>query len=393
MEVFKQTKICFVSTIPNTLFFYLELLKTLKNLDANVVVLTSENPFLFDLQKKTGCAAYPIKISRSITLSGDLAAYRKIKKFFQKERIDLIHAHTPKAGLLSMLASYQAGIPVRLYTIHGLVLETAAGLKRRILRKCEQAACRNSTKVLSVSKSLRERILQEKICPADKIILLGDGSACGIDLNIYTLSDEVRKNAAEIRKRLSISAEAVVLGFVGRITPEKGISLLVRTFIELLKEKPDLHLLMVGRIDQEREKVDSSTYSIIHGHPRIHLAGHVPYPVEYYAAMDIFVMPSKREGFGMCNIEAAGMGLPVVASRITGCVDSVQDGRTGLLFDLDNPQDLLSSLRKLIDNLQARIRMGQNGMQWVQTYFSSDRMVQEHLCLYSKLLKREDLRK
>ncbi|MEJ5259734.1 MAG: glycosyltransferase family 4 protein [Anaerohalosphaeraceae bacterium] len=385
----EKTKIAFISTIPNTLFFYIELLKALQNAGARLTLITSENPFLEKLTAQLDCQAERVPFSRSLSPVQDWRTLRGLTGLFRRNGYDLVHAHTPKAGFLSMKASAAASVPVRLYTIHGLVGDTAVFWKRKLFSFCEKQACRHAHQVLAVSPSLRKRIVDEGLCPAEKVSVLRDGSACGIDVDgLYSPTEAVRQEARRIREQFQIPPEAVVLGFVGRLTPEKGIPMLLEVFGNLAQKNPLLHLLLVGRMDEDREKLDARSLSMIREHPRIHWAGHIPFPAAYYAAMDIFVMPSRREGFGMCNIEAAAMEVPVAASRITGCVDSIQENVTGLLFQRDDPQDLIRCLTRLIDDPQLRRRMGQEGARWVRERFSSRLLVQEHLQLYERLLAR-----
>jgi glycosyltransferase involved in cell wall biosynthesis len=376
-----------VSTLPNTLFFYIELLKSLRALGTRLTLITSENPLLEKLIAPLDCQVETVSFTRSITPAHDWRAYRRLTAVFRNTRYDLIHAHTPKAGFLAMHTAAKASDAVRVYTVHGLVGETAPWLKRRFFYFCEKQTCRHAHQVLTVSQSLRRRLLEEGICSADKLSILSQGSACGIDVqNLYKPSDLLGREAQQIRRQFGIPQEAVVLGFVGRLTPEKGIPMFLEVFEKLSMQNPQLHLLLVGRIDEVREKLDARSLSLLKEHPRIHWAGQVPFPAAYYAAMDIFVMPSRREGFGMCNIEAAAMGLPVVATRVTGCVDSVQDGRTGLLFEKDNPEGLTRCLLRLIEDPLLRKQLGQEGARWVREHFSSERLVQEHLQFYERLL-------
>lgn len=382
-----KAHIGFASTLPNTLFFYLELLKALRRLGTRLTLITSESPVLKELVDQLECQAECVSFSRVLTPLRDWQTYRQLTSLFRKSSFDCVHAHTPKAGFLTMRAAAEASAAKRVYTIHGLVGDTAPFLKRKVFSLCEKQACRCAHQVLAVSHSLRRRIVDEGICPAEKVSVLLDGSACGIDVRgLYVHSESIQRQSRQIRERFQIPSDALVLGYVGRLTPEKGIPMLLEVFTKLAVSDPHLHLLLVGRMDEAREKLDARSLSMMKEHPRIHWAGQIPFPVAYYAAMDIFVMPSRREGFGMCNIEAAAMGLPVVATRITGCVDSVQDGRTGLLFPKDDPEGLACCLLQLIEDPLRRKQLGQEGGRWVRKCFDSERLVQEHLRLYERLL-------
>ncbi|MBP6124346.1 MAG: glycosyltransferase family 4 protein [Phycisphaerae bacterium] len=381
-----STKMCFVSTVPNTLYFYAELLKALRQRGVLMTVVSSESPLLFEMQKQFDCEVYPVNITRTIRPLKDIQSYRTLCRLLKNRKYDLVHAHTPKGGLLGMAASRWANVPVRLYTIHGLPLETARGFKRTLLKKADQVACSCATHVLAVSPSLRDRVLEERLCKAEKLSVLGDGSACGVNLARYTRTADIIAKAASVRKQLQIPQDALVLGFVGRVTPEKGIPFLVKNSLRLFEKYENLHLLIVGGIDNSREVLEEDVLHAMKTHPRIHMAGHIRFPVEYYAAMDILVLPTKREGFGMCNIEASAMGLPVVASRIPGCVDSVQEGRTGFLYALNNDDEFTAALEDLIEHPEKRKEMGEAGAQWVRQCFSSERLVEEHIRFYEKVL-------
>ena len=380
--------ICFVSSISYTIYvFYGSLLKQLKNRGVEFGVAATSSPNLCDLRDKYKCNIFPIHIARRIALLKDIAAIFRLTCYFRNQRYRIVHAHTPKGGLVGMMASFFARVPVRVYTIHGLPLETATGLKRRLLWLAEAVSCRFANQILAVSLSLRELVVKERLCSPEKIKVLGDGTACGLDTEKFVLNETNVASGKEIRKELRVSEDEIVVGFVGRLVPDKGIKTLVESFVCLQDQLHDIHLLLVGPVDESRETFDRGLTDTIETNKNIHCVGFKDDTVPYYAAMDIFAMPSRREGFGMTLIEASAMKLPVIGSRIVGCVDAVDDGLTGILVEVDNKDQLVMAMKQMIKSPELRRKFGCQGDKRTNELFNTHRLVKEHLELYDFLRK------
>jgi len=375
-----------ISAIPCTIFFYRPLIEQLKKAKADVGVASSDMPELYDLRDHFGCTIFPVEISRQITPLKDLVAIVRLWTHLRRKGYDIVHAHTPKGGLVGMVSAYLARVPHRVYTVHGLVLETAAGLKRRLLWAAELMSCKLATKVVAVSPSLRKRVLEEKLCPEEKVQVLGDGSACGIDLRRFKLSAATAALGEQTRGQLNIPTDATVIGFVGRIVPDKGIETLVNSFVRLQQQVPKAFLLLIGRLETMRDCLNHHTMYTINTDDRIHCMGHVKNVVPYYAAMDILVLPSRREGFGLSLVEAGALGLPVIATKVTGCVDAVVHNVTGLLVDVDNDQQLAEAMLKLLTDAELRRRFGEQGRQRVEAMFDSKLLIDKHIAFYKELI-------
>ena len=385
--VSKEKKICFIASIPITiLYFYGKLLKCLQTSGWSPCVIASDAPELSRIQKTYQLRTLPVAITRNINPLKDLWAVFRIILFFRKHRYEIVHAHTPKGGLIGMLASYCARVPVRIYTIHGLPLETASGIKRKLLWLAEKTACMLATHILSVSPSLKARVIDEKLCKPDKISILAHGTACGIDVDRFSKNEKTEEDRVKIRGRLGIPESDIVFGFVGRITPVKGIHTLIHSFLRVAKQK-QASLLLAGESDTVRESLDKEVSKFIAENHKIFAVGHQEDPVPFYAAMDIFAMPTRREGFGMTFLEANAMGLPVIGCKVTGCVDAVVNGETGLLVSVDNEEELAGAMIQLMDDKELRNRLGTAGQQRVDAYFDSALLVNEHMKLYESSLK------
>ena len=276
-------------------------------------------------------------MERRITPVADVVALSQLVRLFRSLRPDIVHAHTPKGGLLGMIAARLANVAVRIHHIHGLPHVTSAGFKRRLLRTTERVSCHVATRVLCVSRSVREVVIAEGLCDADRIEVLAGGSVNGIDATGRFRPPEGAGDKERARKALGLPAKGLVLGFVGRIVRDKGWGELAEAWHSLRDRYPDLRLLVVGPFEK-RDPVSEDVARLIREDPRITYVGVQWNTPPLYAAMDLVVLPTYREGFPVVPLEAAAMALPVVATRIPGCVDAIEDGVTGTLVEARNAQ-------------------------------------------------------
>jgi glycosyltransferase involved in cell wall biosynthesis len=321
---------------------------------------------------------------RRITPLGDLASLWRIARIMRRIRPQIVDGHTPKGGLLAMMAATLCRVPVRVYHMHGLPLMTATGWKRRLLRATEKTACGLAHQVYCVSASVREVAIAEGLCPPDKIKVLGGGSIAGVDaqtrFNPARLPASVRD---EIRARHGIPADAFVAGFVGRIVRDKGIIELAAAWQTLRDEFPNLHLLCAGPFESQ-DPVPADVEQLLRSDPRIHLAGDVNEMPSFYRALDLLLLPTYREGLPTVLLEASAMELPLVATRIPGCIEAVRDGETGTLVPMKDPVALAMATRAYVRDAELRRRHGENGRRFMESDFCPE--------LLHELLHREYLR-
>jgi glycosyltransferase involved in cell wall biosynthesis len=189
----------------------------------------------------------------------------------------------------------------------------------------------------------------------------------------------------QTREKLNVPEDAVVIGYVGRIVADKGIEALVESFVRVQQVVSNVHLLLVGRVEPMRSRLGQATLDIIECNTNIHKTGQVPDPVPFYSAMDILVLPSRREGFGLTLIEAGALGLPVIGTQVTGCVDAVVEDVTGLLVPVDDVAALATAMLRLIREPELRRKLGQQGCQRVRKLFGSEHFIMEHIGLYESV--------
>lgn len=355
-----EVRLVHVTTVPDSLAFFVGQVGYMKSRGFEVHAVSSPGETLDAFGRREGIATHPVEMPRRISPGHDLGAVRGIVRALRAIRPQIVHAHTPKGGLLGTIAARLAGVPVRIYHIRGLPMMTATGRRRTLLRWTEKVACGLAHQVLCVSHSVREVAVSEGLCPPEKIRVLLGGSGNGVDAT--GRFDPERYGSAtrrETRARFGIPGDAVVLGFVGRVVRDKGVVELAEAWAALRGEYPEAHLLIVGP-EEPQDPVPVVTLSALRGDPRVHLVGPAD-AAPCYAAMDLLVFPSYREGFPNVPLEAAAMGLPVVATRIPGCVDAVADGETGTLVPSRDAAALAGAVRTYLASPALRAEHGGRG--------------------------------
>jgi lipopolysaccharide/colanic/teichoic acid biosynthesis glycosyltransferase/glycosyltransferase involved in cell wall biosynthesis len=366
-----------------TLRFLTGQLRYLGNRGFDVHVVSSPGADLHSFAEAEGVTAHAIAMARSITPAADLIALYRLWRLFRALRPEIVHAHTPKGGLLGAIAAWLARVPARIYHVHGLPLVTSQGPRRIILRTAERVSCRLATQVLCVSRSVRDVVVKAGLCPADKIDVLCGGTINGVDATgrFQPQPDDVR---LQVRRKNRIPREAIVLGYVGRIVRDKGWSELAEAWRSLRESHPDLHLLVVGDFEPQ-DPVPPEVVELIRTDPRIHHAGFDWDTPPLYAAMDLVVLPTHREGFPVVPLEAAAMGLPVVATRVPGCVDAVEDGVTGKLVQPRDPVSLAWALAAYLSDATLRRAHGAAGRRRVLREFRPQAIWEATAGVYRKL--------
>ena len=352
-----------ITTVPETLGFLTGQVGYMERRGFEVHAVSSPGARLDRFCSREVVHAHPVEMTRSITPLRDLGALFRMWLVFWRIRPTIVHAHTPKGGLLGMMAATAAGVPVRVFQMHGLPHLTASGLRRRLLKWATGVACRLSHRVLCVSPSIRDVVISAGLSPSWKITVPAGGSVNGVDADgIFNPARLAPDSSHEVRARYGISGESVVMGFVGRLVRDKGVVELAGAWTLLRDEFPALEWLLVGDAEPHNPLPPHVLAQLL-GDPRIHWTGWLDELPEIYGAMNLLVLPSYREGFPVVALEAAAMGLPVVTTHVPGCVDAVEDGVTGLLVAPRDPRALAEAIRNYLRHPERRIRDGQAGRQ------------------------------
>jgi glycosyltransferase involved in cell wall biosynthesis len=312
----------------------------------DVAVAASPGSDLDVVREREGVTVFDIPISREIDLLADLRSLRALRELMRSWKPDIVNAGTPKAGLLGMMAARAQRVPVRIYTLRGLRAETTGGLRRVMLSLTEKLAATCAQRVIAVSRSLADLYVSLRLAPARKVTVIGQGSSNGVDARVFQRPPESGTDA--LRSNLGLSEEHRVIGFVGRLTHDKGIGPLVEAFDHVRVQVPLARLLLVGDFE-EGDPVAAAMIARIRHDPAVIHTGFAGDPKPYYALMDVLAFPSMREGFPNVPMEAAAYGIPVAGFRATGTVDAVVHGTTGSLVDIG---DLEGFARVIIEYLR-----------------------------------------
>lgn len=372
-------KLLHATTVPSTLNFLRTQPTHLAAHGIEVVLLSSPGEELERIAEEEGAQARAVPMHRGFSVGADLATLRQLVRILKEVRPDIVHAHTPKAGLLVTLAGRLAGVPLCIYQIHGLRFITASGIQRQILKLTERVATTAAHRVLCVSPSVLALAEEEHVIRRGKGAVIGAGTINGVDLADFD-RERFREESAAIRAELRIAHDAPVIGFVGRLAADKGVTALAAAWARVRREMPGAHLLLVGT-PEANDPVDPAVMATLEQDPRVHLMGFRADVRPYYAAMSVLTLPSAREGFPQTLLEGSAMGVPTVGSDVPGVSDAVRDGVTGLLFPVHDHEALADSLLTLLHDPARRAALGAAGRRWAVADFDR-RIVRERFLRY-----------
>jgi glycosyltransferase involved in cell wall biosynthesis len=355
-------------------------LRALQQAGFEVTLACSPGDLLIVTARDEGVAFSSIPMHRGIAPLADLRAFVSIFLLLRRLRPAITDFSTPKAGLLGNLAAWMLGVPHRVYTLRGLKLESTRGIKRRVLLWSERIAAACAHRVLCNSASLRAEARALRIAGEGKLCTLGEGSSNGVD------TDRFSPGHSSIRRDLGIAEEDMVLGFVGRLTRDKGIPELMEAFELILEKSPHCRLLLVGWFDESEDALSSSWQRRIFDHARVYYTGYVADTAPYYRAMDLLILPTHREGFPNVALEAAASGLPIVTTESTGARDAVLPELTGLLIPPQYPKAIAEAALTLIHDEEKRRRMGIAARAWVLEKFAQEKVLRLAVEFYREML-------
>ena len=309
------------------------------------ITFISSNPAqLKQTAEKQGVSYFPLEMTRKITPLQDLRCLIQLYHFLRKEKPLIVHTHTPKAGIVGMLAARLAGIPIRLHTIAGLPLMETKGLKRWLLILVERITYFCATKVYPNAEGLLKFILENRLAPRKKLKVIGKGSSNGIDTSYFSKGQIEETKVSVLRESLKIKSSDFIFCFVGRLVGDKGVNELVHAFCEVQNEIPEAKLLLVGPYETDLDPLEKITQKRINTNPNIITTGFQADIRPYLVLSDTFVFPSYREGFPNVVLQAIAMEVPCIVSDINGCNEIIREGETGAIVPPKQTQPLVDKM-------------------------------------------------
>lgn len=346
-----ENKLIRITTVPLSLDKLLSGQLHYMNNVYQVIAVSSDNEYLKKIGFRENVKTFPIEMSRKITPIKDLLAVFKIFLFLRKEKPLIVHSHTPKAGILAMVASKCAGVPIRLHTVAGLPLMETIGLKRFILEKVEKLTYQCATRVYPNSTGLYNFILENKFTQPKKMKVIGNGSSNGINTAHFAPDQVSVSEQLSLKKELGIIAEDFVFIFVGRLVGDKGINEVVQAFKKVIEQNVNIKLILVGMPEQELDPLENQTQEEINNNKNILFVGYKDDIRPYLAISKALIFASYREGFPNVVLQAGAMGLPSIVTNINGCNEIIIDGKNGIVIPVKNTESIEKAIQTIVDNI------------------------------------------
>ena len=335
--------------------------------------VSSEGEELKEVRENEGIVMEAINMSRKITPFQDLKSLWEMWNFLRKEKPQIVHTHTPKAGIIGMLAARLAGVPHRLHTVAGLPLMEAMGIKRKILNFVERLTYSSATRVYPNSKGLYNFILQNNFTQSNKLKIIANGSSNGINTTFFSPAQVSEIEKITLREKLNIQPDDFVFVFVGRIVSDKGINELIKAFSELQaaenNEQIGIKLLLVGGLESDLDPLNPETLAEINQNRDIISVGFQQDVRPFFAISDALAFPSYREGFPNVVMQAGAMGLPSIVSDINGCNEIIVEGKNGLIIPPKNVEKLKEKMLTLAKDKNLYTKLKGNSRRMIENRY------------------------
>ena len=375
-------KILHVFNIPFSLPIFLgDQIDYFNMLGSEVHIACSGSTKIHTFKKKWDFEYFELKIHRKFSFIEDLYSVYLLCKYIKKHKFKIVIGHTPKGAIIAMLSSFLCRVKKRIYFRHGLMFETSKGLKRKLLILIEQLTSLLSTEVVCVSHSVYYNSIKYKLSKKQQLLLIDRGSCNGIDsINRFNF-DNCSVESIIIKKTIyNICNCDIVIGFVGRLSRDKGINELVDAWSKVKDKNNNVKLFLCGPLD-ERDPISDDTLLKIKHDSTIILSGEVEDTEYIFSLFSIFILPSFREGLPTVVLEASSMMLPVITTKSTGCIDSIIENETGIFCDIDS-ESIYLNIQYYIDNPKIAKEHGINGRKFVRKYYNQKNIWAKLASLY-----------
>ena len=346
----------------------------------DVVAVSTPDDELHEMAQREGVRVVGVAMRRPISPLHDLRSLLRLIRVFRRERPDMVHSITPKAGLLSMIAAWVCRVPVRLHTFTGLVFPTAAGLKKKILILTDRITCACATHIVPEGEGVKNDLQQYGIT-RKSLRVLGYGNVRGVDMQHYSRTPEVMAAAQPIMR-----SGVFTFVFVGRVVRDKGINELVQAFARLNAQEPATRLILVGRFEDDLDPVLPQTRQTIEQNEAIESVGSQADVRPWLAASDALVFPSYREGFPNVVLEAGAMGLPSIVTDINGSREIIVEGENGVIVPPRDADALYAAMLRFIEAPAEVAQMAANAREMIASRFEKSFVEQCLFDYYKEIL-------
>jgi glycosyltransferase involved in cell wall biosynthesis len=359
-------KLVRITTVPLSLDKLLSgQLKYMHDHDFDVYMISSWDDSVPLIENREQSRFIRVDMTRTISPLKDIVSLIRMISVLRKLKPQIVHTHTPKAGLIGIVAARFAGVPVRLHTVAGLPLMETSGLKKTILEWAEWLTYCCAVKVYPNSKNLHDYIIKNKFCKPEKLEVIGNGSSNGIDTNYFKINPAIQQQAEKLKKEFLITDADFVFIFVGRLVKDKGIEELVQAFAQLNKTYPYLRLLLVGPFEPERDPLSTGCLNEIKNNNNIIITGFQNDVRPYLALSNVLTFPSYREGFPNVPMQAGCFDLPSIVTDINGCNEIIENKKNGLIIPVKDIESLQKAMELMIADQSLYLRIKDNARKMV----------------------------
>lgn len=367
----RKKKIIRITTVPQSLLILLEgQMKFMKEQGYEVIGLTSSGPEIEEIKRREDVPVKIVEMTRTISPLADLKSLIQVYRFLVREKPFIVHSHTPKAGIVGMMAAWMAGVPHRLHTIAGLPLLEARGAKRRMLELVERLTYSLATRVYPNSRGLMDIVIKANFAPPSKFRIIGQGSSNGIDEQHFDPAKVDPGERHTLRTRLGLEEKDFVFLFIGRVVRDKGIHELIDAFGQVSRDRPWAKLMILGRYEDDLDPVEPDTRAEIDRNPQIHYLGFQADVRPYLAISDLLVFPSYREGFPNVVMQASAMGKASLVTNINGCNEIIAEGVNGWIVEPKQTAPLAERMAYAIEHPEEVEAMASRARDRVVSQFS-----------------------
>jgi len=380
----------YVCTVPATIKLFMKgQIPFMKRKGFSIGAAASPGKDLLEISDTYQIQVYPVPFKRAPSLFSDVVSLIGLFRLFLRVKPTIVHSSTSKAGPFAMVAAFFSRVPVRVYTLRGILVDRRDGLMKWALKAVECLACHCAHQVIAVSTSVAEFVVAEHLCPAHKVKVLGNGSSNGVDaVGLFNPEKVTADEKNKLKERLGIPRSDKVVGFIGRLVAGKGIADLASAWRMVSSERPDVRLVVIGA-PEDQAPVAQEILNELRNDKKVIMIDSVDQrhlPV-YYAIVNAVAFPTLSEGFPNVPLEAAAMEVPVVASRVTGCVDAIQHNVTGMLFPAGDRKALAEKILTYLNDADLSARHGRAARRHVLSKFRPEFVWESLYREYLGLLK------
>lgn len=370
-------KVCFIAPIERV--FNLFLIQHAQKLMENGYEITLISDFSVEFSElyKRKMNIINIRIDRNANLANLINSILILTRILKHTKYDFIQYTGPSTSLICSIAGILSNTKIRIYCLWGIRYLGFSGIKRKVFEAIEKITCFFSTHIILDSVGNQEYCLDNGIFIEGKSKVIGKGSACGVNLQVFNIKLK-REYSCEIRNLLGINESDIVIGYLGRIIKDKGLEELFEVALGIVRKKANVKFLVVGNAEAS-DPISKELLSKVYNEKSIHICGFTSSPEKYYAAFDLFVFPSYREGFGGGVVQAAALGVPSLVNNIPPLLDSIGNGAYGFSVDTRNTLAFSTKLEQLISDTSELNNIGQKAYKFVLEHFDQKIWLEQYL--------------